>query len=419
MKIDSESKPGACLPVLDSYAIYEHMRWIAVFLSVAALMGSPVRSYGQEKDAYNPKFFEALKTLFEDFSSNDLQRAFQDAQAIRCSELLGEWRPAAFFNDDRNLERWFHKTFDDVQAELARYTFRGRCDSESATVDVTSRFPIRESVDAYNSQNIGFDKIAYKANAAVRATFDSRPRTYNFSLPFLYLVGRKDNTNQYSLVPPNSLLKPAEDVTNNWSCKGVKSANSTYRFLLCRTVIVPRNAAVRSQAEEVRGTSAFVILSDGREAVSSVTLNFGDNPAPASSAKTVSIIADLSREKFRLQFARRSWEDKIDSVMALIGGRLEFPETVTASKNDYCEWIPQSPATARVVNDPDKNVEYLLTTKAREGATPATVSFEARTSGNARLGTLRCFFPNDEVPVTLPLDRLKPIFGEHVSVEIR
>jgi hypothetical protein len=401
------------------------MRWIALLL-IAGFSLFSADAYGQNQPVVPPtppvfdaKFFEALKTLFDDFSSSDLQRAFQAAQPIRCSELLGEWRPAAFFNDDRNLERWFHQTFDEVQAELARYSFRGRCDSESASVDVTSRYPIRESVDDYNLQKISFDKIAYKANAAVGATFDSRARTYKFSLPYLYLIGRKDGTNQYSLVPPNSSLKPAEEVTNDWNCKAVKSADSRYRFLLCRTVIVPRNAALRSQADAVQGTSAYVVLSDGREAVSTISLSFENSPAPASPGKTVSMIADLGREKFRLQFARRSWEDKIDSVMALIGGRLEFPETVTAAKNDYCEWIPQSPATARVVNDPDKTVEYYLATKARDGSTPATVSFEARTSANARLGTLRCFFPNDEVPVILGLDRLKPIFGEHVSVELR
>jgi hypothetical protein len=394
------------------------MRWI-VLLVITSFCALTLNAGPQTPVEYDAKFFEALKTLFDDFSSTDLQRAFQAAQPIPCSELLGEWRPAAFFNDDRNLERWFHKSFDEVQAELARYSFRGRCDSESATVDVTSRFPVRESVDAYNAQKISFDKIAYKTNPAVKATFDSRARTYKFSLPYLYLIGRKNNTNQYSLVPPNGSLKAAEEVTNNWDCKTVRSATSTYRFLLCRTVIVPRNAAVRGQAEEVQGTSAFVILSDGREAVSTISLSFENSPAPASPGKTASMIADLGREKFRLQFARKSWEDKIDSVMVLAGGRLEFPETVTPSKNDYCEWLPQSPATARVVNDPDKNVEYHLATKAREGSTPATVSFEARTSANARLGTLRCFFPNDEVPVTLGLDRLKPIFGEHVSVELR
>lgn len=393
--------------------------WIAAFAAYGQGQTPPAQPVPSAPPAYDAKFFEALKTLFDDFSSTDLQRAFQTAAPIRCAELLGDWRPAAFFNDDRNLERWFHKTFDEVQAELARYSFRGRCDSDSASVDVTSRFPIRESVEAYNSRKIAFDKIAFKVNAVVRSTFDSKARTYKFSLPYLYLIGRRNGTNQYSLVPPDGSLKPAEEVTNNWDCKAVKSANSTYRFLLCRTVIVPRNAAIRSQAEEVQGTSAFVILSDGREAVSTFTLSFENSPALASPGKTVSMIADLSREKFRLQFARRSWEDKIESVMVLVGGRLDFPETVTAAKNDYCEWLPQSPATARVVNDPDKSVEYLLATNARNGTTPATVSFEARTPGNARLGTLRCFFPNDEVPVTLGLDRLKPIFGDHVFVELR
>jgi hypothetical protein len=373
----------------------------------------------QEPPAFDAKFFQVLKTLFDDFSSSDLSRRFQSAQPIQCSELLGDWRPAAFLNDDPKLERWFYKTFDEVQAELARYSFRGRCDSENNAVEVTTRFPVRESVDAYNNRKIDFDKIAYKNNTAVRAAFDSKARTYGFSLPYLYLIGRRNGTNQYSLVPPDGTAKPTSEVTNEWDCKAVKPPTATYRLLLCRTVILPRNAAVRSQAEAVAGTSAFVILSDGKEAVSSFKLSSAESSARASPSKSVTKIFQLDREKYRLQFARRSWEDKIDSVMTLVGGKLEFPEAATTSNRDYCEWIPQSPATAQVVNDADKSVQYKLAISDRSGTSSTSVSFEARTAANFRLGALRCFFPATELATDLDMTRLSAIVGDHISVEFR
>lgn len=402
------------------------MRWIVLVLIVgfscvsvgAQPQNQPVVSQATPT-TFDAKFFQVLEVLFDDFSGTDLHRTFQSAQPIQCSELLGDWRPAAFFNDDRNLERWFHKTFQEVQAELARYSFKGQCDSQSASLEVTTRFPVRESLEAYNSRKLDFDKIAYKTNAAVRATFDSKARTYGFGLPYLYLIGRKDGTNQYSMVPPDGAVKPAPEVTNQWDCKAVKPADATYRFLLCRTAVVPRNAAIRSQAEVVAGTSAFVVLTDGKEAVSTFKLSLADSPASASPGKTVSKIFQLDREKYRLEFARLSWEDKIDSVMVLVGGKLEFPESAATSNRDYCEWIPQSPATIQVVTDPDKSVQYKLAISDRNGTSSTSVSFEARTATNFRLGTLRCFFPATELATDLDMTRLSAIIGDHISIEFR
>jgi hypothetical protein len=395
------------------------MRWIAILLVLGISSIAATAQGVQQPGEYDARFFQVLKTLFDDFSTSDLQRTFQSAPAVKCSELVGEWRPAAFFNDDRNLERWFHKTFGDVQAELARYRFQGRCETESAKVDVTTRFPVRESVDAYNSRKIEFARIAYQVNAPVPASFDSKAKTYSFDLPYLYLLGRRNGADQYSLVPPQGSSKPTPDVTNQWNCKAVKPVSATYRFLLCRTMILPRNASVRSQVEAVAGTSAYVVLSDGKEAVATFTMSVGDGPAPTTSSNTLSKLVELGVRKFRLQFTRRSWEDKIDSVMTLAGGKLEFPEAARTSNVDYCEWIPQSPATANIVNDTDKSVQYLMTIKDREAASPTTISIEARTAANARLGTLRCFFPNAPQAVAVDMTQFTAVAGDHINVELR
>src|SRR6185295_11306221 len=58
---------------------------------------------------YGTKFFDQLRSLFGRFRDADLQRAFESASPIPCSELIsdnGEWREVAFFNEDRRLGDW-------------------------------------------------------------------------------------------------------------------------------------------------------------------------------------------------------------------------------------------------------------------------------------------------------------------------
>ena len=53
----------------------------------------------------------------------------------------------------------------------------------------------------------------------------------------------------------------------------------TYRFLICRTSLFPRNTPRSGgNVRTAYGLSAFSILSDGQEASSSVTLTFGNAP---------------------------------------------------------------------------------------------------------------------------------------------
>lgn len=51
----------------------------------------------------------------------------------------------------------------------------------------------------------------------------------------------------------------------------------TYQFLICLTRLVFREAGVTTAAGAPLGTSAFSILSDGKEALSSVKLTFSDD----------------------------------------------------------------------------------------------------------------------------------------------
>jgi hypothetical protein len=276
-----------------------------------------------------------------------------------------------------------------------------------------TRFPVRESVDAYNRSQIEFDRIAFKVNPSVKATFESRPRVYTFELPYLYPTGIRDNT--YTLVPQNASVKLSTDVTNRWECKAVKSRDVTYRFLLCRTSIVPRNRSVRNTSEDKIGKSAYVLLTDGREARATLRIGETEIPETRTIAKTTKII-DLSTKDFLLRFPSASWDTRIESTTILASGQFQAAESAAPAAKDYCEWKPQSPATALLVNDAERTLKFYLSIGDVEG--PGMASVEARSPTNFRLGTLRCFFPSESI-VNVDLNRLSAVVGPHLSVELR
>lgn len=405
------------------------MRWIRI-LMLAGVVAAPVATRGQSqtqtaaadlRSQYDDRFFEALRSVFDTFNKTDLQRVFQSAPGIPCSELLGDWRTAAFFNEDSQLERWYYKTFEEVQADLSRYIFQGNCKTETSDVDVVSRFPQRDSMEAYNRREIEFDRIAYKVNAPAKAKFDSRAKVYAFELPYLYVTGRNGDNSTYSMMPPNAAAKYASEVTNRWDCKSVKNADLTYRFLLCRTAIVARNrTAARSDGDAVRGTAAYILLTDGREAGARTVLSFAsDGDAPAKSAAAMSKVAELAREDFLLRFVNRSWQARIASTTVLSGGQFMDAASTASLRADYCEWRPLSPATSSLVDDAETGLQYYVSRSDRDGSSPATFLFDARTPANVRLGLLRCAFAGTDSAAAVEMTRLLAVFGDHIRIEFR
>src|SRR4030095_14349355 len=97
-----------------------------VILAVALL--APLHVAAQrERQTADPreneqKFFDQLRTLFGRFREDDLRRSFDMARPVQCSELTsdtGEWRPVAFFNEDRRLGDWDYRSLDEVKSELS------------------------------------------------------------------------------------------------------------------------------------------------------------------------------------------------------------------------------------------------------------------------------------------------------------
>ncbi len=260
-----------------------------------------------KEGAYGSRFFDQLRAIFGRFRDADLQRVFQEAQPIQCSELVGrkgEWRTVAFFNENRELGDWCRESLEEVKADLAVYSFKGVCSGDQGPVQVSTEFPTKASIDAYNRREIDLNHIDVTVNDPVNAVLNPRTMAYTFELPYLFLTGRQNLTNVYSLVAPDRDSAYAREVTSRWECKSVSSKDVTYRFLVCRVATVPSGHAPRGQRwEPAFGASAFFILSDGMEAQTSVNLSFGagtdpsEKPADAAPASTPPSRPILKRPK--------------------------------------------------------------------------------------------------------------------------
>jgi hypothetical protein len=266
------------------------MKRVILALSIAILLAIPELTAQQERttrsdEAYGARFFDQLRTIFGRFRESDLQRVFQDAQPIQCSELVGrkgQWRPVAFFNEDRSLGGWCRDSLEEVKTDLAVYTFKGNCSGERGTVQVETEYPTSASLEEFRQRKISLDQVDITVNDPVNAALDSRTMAYKFELPYLFLTSDRNSKKIYSYIAPDRNAAYATDMTSRWECKAVASRDVTYRFLICRVAIFPRGKPARNQKWEPSfGSSAFFILSDGTEAQTKVNMTFGDGTKPA------------------------------------------------------------------------------------------------------------------------------------------
>lgn len=240
------------------------------------------REQTDEESAYGEKFFDQLRTIFGRFRDTDLQRAFQEAQPIQCPELVGrkgEWRPVAFFNEDRKLGDWCRESLEQVKSDLEIYTFRGSCSGDQGTVEVTTEFPTTESIEDYGRGEIDLGHVDITVNDPVRVSLNRQTMAYTFVLPYLFLTGKRGSMRTYSFSAPNRDSAYTTDVSARWECKLVFSKDVTYRFLICRTATIPRGSAGPNRKYEPSfGSSAFYILSDGMEARTSAKMLSAGEP---------------------------------------------------------------------------------------------------------------------------------------------
>ncbi len=432
-------------------------------LFVLGILLAPIGTRAQRRrelqppqdDAYGTQFFDQLHSLFGKFRDADLQRAFQQAKAIQCTDLVsgkGEWRPVAFFNDDRKLGDWCRESLEEVRTDLSVYTFRGTCRGEEGSVQVSTEFPVGESVEAYNDRKIDLDQVDVNVNDPVSVVFDQKTLAYTFDLPYMFLVGRQGAVNIYSFIAPRREDAYARDVTSHWDCKSITSSDLTYKFLICRTATVPRGPASRRENLELSfGASAFFILSDGMEAKTSVNLSFGDSSRPATdapaaakddepaprAAPTVPAVtkppatwqklqpgatfADIRNGEYRLHFSPQAWTGKITSPQVLADQKMSSLQAAGVQEGvDYCIWHPGllNMVDRLVENPADSEISYSLETFDRNNQSPASVVFDVKGRMGVPLGTLRCFFTRAPSVGSIPVDRWVSVVGSHLSMEV-
>src|ERR1051325_6052951 len=113
--------------------------FLGSILSTAAINAQTTIPAATDNAAAVTKYFEQLRRIFGKFSQSDLQQVFQEANPIKCPELVqgrGEWKPVAFFNDKRELGAWYHETIDEVKTDLRTYTFKGVCTTVRSTIQL-------------------------------------------------------------------------------------------------------------------------------------------------------------------------------------------------------------------------------------------------------------------------------------------
>ncbi|HZJ00349.1 MAG TPA: hypothetical protein VFD22_06780 [Gemmatimonadaceae bacterium] len=390
---------------------------------------------------------------------------FEAAQPIQCSELVsdsGEWRTVAFFNEDPRLGAWYHNSLEEVKRDLTQYIFSGSCDAEHGDVQLVTKVPVLDSVERYNAGRIRFNEIRMNTNPAVRAAFSTRAQIYTFELPYLYVDRKKVSRDPvYSLIPQSVDERVDPSVTNHWECKSVRAADVTFQFLICQTWVLPRDASARRQSRPTFGSSAYHILSDGKEASTSVKLSFGggdgdkaekvETPPPPQpevrpSATTAerrppptppdllkdatplwkipeaaSRLADLKEDEFRILFSAQTWTGKITASQVLFDQKIAGPDVKPPAVADYCTWKPSSGAlVSRVLaKEPDTDVQYTLTATDRTSQAPTSISFDLKTHTGSRLGTLQCMFPRSESAAAVTFDRWVAVVGAHLTIESR
>jgi hypothetical protein len=251
---------------------------IAVLLTAANTYAQHEREMPSPKlNAYDGKFFDQLRRIFGRFKDEDLQRVFKSADPITCSDLVtdnGEWRDVAFFNENRSYGDWYRTNIDEVKNDLTVYVFKSACRGKRDPVQVTTKFPVHESVRSYQEGKIHFNDIDVNVNAPVTAMLDPETKAYTFDLPYLFRIKEEAGDPVYSLNPRHLSDEYVTNMTNRWECKAVTASDVTYRFVICRTSIVPHGPSSQERPRPF-GASAYSILSDGKEASSTVKFTFG------------------------------------------------------------------------------------------------------------------------------------------------
>jgi hypothetical protein len=425
----------------------------AISLSVipaSAQIRRQVEAPAADNRDFSSKFFDDLRSLFGKLQRSELEQAFRRAKPIRCSDLAGqsgEWKEVAFLNDDRTLGDWHFESIEDVKRDITAFVFSGTCRGEQGPLKVATSFPVKETMEKFEAGRIPFSQIVIVDNDPVSVIFDAASEAYTFELPYVYAERKNSTGGTYTLIPPLTTSRPERNEAIEFRCKTLSDAELTYRFLLCRTRLVDRD--VRTQRQDVKqplGNAAYYILSDGKEASSSVKLVFGDAdtakpapstarptddaPAPTEPAKasaepawqpapSQSRLIDIGQSQIRLRFDGPAWNAaRISKTQLVVDGMVSDFVTGSAPRSkDYCVWRP-GPSQTSLLLDRSAADSILYWVEFRKDAATSAV-FEMENTNRAHLGTLQCYFPQSQSPADITVDRWLSIAGRNIAIEVR
>jgi len=425
----------------------------AILLTLVCLTASGAYAQREREvvtshEEYGAKFFDELRSIFGRFRDADLKRVFQSAHAIQCSDLVtdrGEWRQVAFFNENRKLGDWYRTSLDEVKSDLAAYVFKGGCGGQHASVQVTTKFPVDESISAYQQGRISFRQIDISVNSPVTAAYESQTQAYVFDLPYLFKATDNGGNPIYTLNPRRLSDRYAADVTSHWECKSVTAEDVTYEFLICHTTLIPRNGLPDNGRSLSFGASAYSILSDGKEASSSVRLTFGpEDSTPKSNDLAASpaaptpdrpqvqgrawrpVVAQVSLVKmaesqFRLRFNPESWKERIGKTQLISDGILSNSSAPPAPSRgkDYCVWRPSAAADTSQLLDNSKSEFIVYSLEFRKEVQSAmSVVFKMENDNGLPLGALQCFLPKSQTPADITAGMWLSIVGTNIALEV-
>ena len=441
--------------------VVKFLRYLACFLILWIPIGSEAQvtrrspERGEESGLFGSKFFDNLRSLFGRLQQSELQRAFQRAKPIHCSDLVGEtgeWKEVAFLNDDRRLGDWHFDSIEEVKRDLVTFVFEGRCSSEGSPMKVVTSYPVEESVKQFEAGRIPFSKVVINENGPVSVVFDRSTDAYTFTLPYLYRdPGNRSTTSDplYTLIPPLLTSKPERNVALEFRCKAISDTELTYRFLLCRTRITDRDARdtrdARQSSRPSLGSAAYYILSDGKEASSSVKLSFGGDvdstpepPAPTAQphapepdivpAKTTwtpaasqARLVDVGKGQFRLRFNSHTWSGRIEKPQLLTAEMLLDSAASKPTPNKaYCAWRPASQSLAKqLLEKPDDGTAIYSLEFKKDRPSVISALFDVQNENGRALGVLQCDFPQSQTPADVTVSRWISVVGKHIELEVR
>jgi len=419
---------------------------VTVFL-LAVQGGAQTR---QQDGAFGTKFFDDLRSLFGRLQQADLDRAFDRAKELRCSDMVdqsGEWKEVAFLNEDRKLGNWHFDNIEDVKADLTKFVFSSDCRGQDSRLTVATSYPVQESMDRLEKGRIALSQVTIIDNAPVKVTFESSDRAAVFELPYVYVDTNKAGpTPVYTLAPPLTTSKRVPGLAIGFRCKAVSDVDPTYLFMLCQTQMIDHNVpAPRPGARVPLGNAAYYILSDGKEASSSVKLVFGNvddaipGPQPAAPSASPSLkpaaaddnawhpaapeakLQDVSEQTFRLRFNPQSWKDRIDKPQIITGQAISGWNGTSPPNRDqqYCVWRPLQASQLAPLLAKENETAFVYSLRLTSNRqSPTTAIFEVENDKGENLTSLQCYFPpQSRTPADITVAQWLSIVGSHIQIE--